>query len=187
VTVGVASTVARAALSRPLFTVPLFHMLCSYLQCTFEIWAFVQCCAPATAIAISVLSCSLCCCLQRTCEIWAFAFSFAWRYFLLNQKWTYPKKQGGMTPAAVSSRKSELAGALHCSHISYAIDIADEFLLSSGRCPTVSGNRATGFVAAGLALHVITSSFLVYAFCAHRQQQCLLRRTSVFTSALKKR
>jgi hypothetical protein len=49
--------------------------------------------------------------LQRTCEIWAFAFSFAWRYFLLNQKWTYPKKQGGMTPAAVSARKSELAGA----------------------------------------------------------------------------
>ncbi|WIA38180.1 hypothetical protein OEZ86_001530 [Tetradesmus obliquus] len=46
---------------------------------------------------------------QRTCEIWAFAFSFAWRYFLLNQKWTYPKKQGGMTPAAVSARKSELA------------------------------------------------------------------------------
>jgi hypothetical protein len=49
-------------------------------------------------------------CLQRTCEIWAFAFSFAWKYFLLNQKWTYPKKQGGMTPAAVSDRKKELAG-----------------------------------------------------------------------------
>jgi hypothetical protein len=49
-------------------------------------------------------------CLQRTCEIWAFAFSFAWKYFLLNQKWTYPKKQGGMTPQAVSDRKKELAG-----------------------------------------------------------------------------
>lgn len=51
-----------------------------------------------------------CVCLQRTCEIWAFAFSFAWKYFLLNQKWTYPKKQGGMTPQAVSDRKKELAG-----------------------------------------------------------------------------
>lgn len=48
---------------------------------------------------------------QRTCEIWAFAFSFAWRYFLVNQKWTYKKKEGGMTPAAVSKRKQELAGA----------------------------------------------------------------------------
>jgi len=47
--------------------------------------------------------------LQRTCEIWGFAFSFAWRYFLLNQKWTYPKKAGGMTPEAVSARKRELA------------------------------------------------------------------------------
>lgn len=47
--------------------------------------------------------------LQRTCEIWAFAFTFAWRYFLLGQKWTYPKKAGGMTPEAVSARKRELA------------------------------------------------------------------------------
>eukprot|EP00879_Flechtneria_rotunda_P032356 GHRR01035548.1.p1 GENE.GHRR01035548.1~~GHRR01035548.1.p1 ORF type:complete len:620 (+),score=233.11 GHRR01035548.1:197-2056(+) len=46
---------------------------------------------------------------QRTCEIWAFAFTFAWRYFLLNQKWTYPKSKGGMTPAAVSARKTQLA------------------------------------------------------------------------------
>lgn len=51
-----------------------------------------------------------CCCLQRTCEIWAFALSFAWKYFLLGRKWTYKKKEGGMTPAAVSQRKKELAG-----------------------------------------------------------------------------
>jgi hypothetical protein len=51
---------------------------------------------------------------QRTCEIWAFAISFAWRYFLLNQKWTYPKKAGGMTPEAVSARKKELAGVRVC-------------------------------------------------------------------------
>jgi hypothetical protein len=48
--------------------------------------------------------------LQRTCEIWAFALSFAWKYFLLNQKWTYKKKEGGMNPQAVSARKKELAG-----------------------------------------------------------------------------
>lgn len=57
---------------------------------------------PVAAAATAVV--------QRTCEIWAFAFSFGWRYFLLNQKWTYPKKQGGMTPPAVSERKKELAG-----------------------------------------------------------------------------
>lgn len=44
---------------------------------------------------------------QRTCEIWTFAFTFAWKYFLLNQKWTYPKE--GMTPVNISARKSELA------------------------------------------------------------------------------
>jgi hypothetical protein len=47
---------------------------------------------------------------QRTCEIWGFAISFAWRYWLLSKKWSYPKKAGGMTPAAVSARKQELAG-----------------------------------------------------------------------------
>lgn len=57
---------------------------------------------PVAAAATAVV--------QRTCEIWAFAFSFGWRYLLLNQKWTYPKKQGGMTPPAVSERKKELAG-----------------------------------------------------------------------------
>lgn len=46
---------------------------------------------------------------QRTCEIWAFALSFAWKYFLLGRKWTYKKKEGGMSPAAVSQRKKELA------------------------------------------------------------------------------
>lgn len=44
---------------------------------------------------------------QRTTEIWSFAFSFAWKYFLLNQKWTYGKT--GMTTEAVSARKKELA------------------------------------------------------------------------------
>jgi hypothetical protein len=52
--------------------------------------------------------------LQRTCEIWAFALSFAWKYFLLNQKWTYKKKEGGMIPQAISARKKELAGT-RCS------------------------------------------------------------------------
>lgn len=46
---------------------------------------------------------------QRTCEIWTFAVTFAWRYFLLGRKWTYPKRDGGMTPEAVSARKRELA------------------------------------------------------------------------------
>lgn len=44
---------------------------------------------------------------QRSMEIWGFAFQFAWRYFLLGQKWTYGKV--GMTPEAVSARKKELA------------------------------------------------------------------------------
>ncbi len=44
---------------------------------------------------------------QRTCQIWGFAIQFAFKYFLINQKWTYGKE--GMTPAAVSSKKSELA------------------------------------------------------------------------------
>ncbi|GLC36873.1 hypothetical protein PLESTB_000183500 [Pleodorina starrii] len=44
---------------------------------------------------------------QRTFEIWSFAFQFAWRYVLLNQKFTYGKE--GMTKEAVSARKKELA------------------------------------------------------------------------------
>lgn len=44
---------------------------------------------------------------QRTFEIWAFAIQFAWKYVLLGQKWTYGKE--GMTPPAVSARKSSLA------------------------------------------------------------------------------
>ena len=45
--------------------------------------------------------------MQRTMEIWSFAFSFGWKFFLLNQKWTYGKV--GMTKDLVSSRKKELA------------------------------------------------------------------------------
>ncbi|GFR47545.1 hypothetical protein Agub_g9268 [Astrephomene gubernaculifera] len=44
---------------------------------------------------------------QRTFEIWSFAFQFAFRYLLLNQKFTYGKE--GMTKEAVSARKKELA------------------------------------------------------------------------------
>ncbi|GIM03175.1 hypothetical protein Vretimale_7990, partial [Volvox reticuliferus] len=44
---------------------------------------------------------------QRTFEIWSFAFQFAFRYVLLNQKFTYGKE--GMTKEAVSARKKELA------------------------------------------------------------------------------
>mmetsp|Transcript_29730 Transcript_29730/g.65790 ORF Transcript_29730/g.65790 Transcript_29730/m.65790 type:complete len:842 (-) Transcript_29730:440-2965(-) len=44
---------------------------------------------------------------QRTFEIWSFAIQFAFKYFLLNQKWTYGKE--GMTAEAVSARKKELA------------------------------------------------------------------------------
>ena len=47
--------------------------------------------------------------LQRTIQIWAFAFAFAWKYFLLGQGWTYKGGKKGMTPEAVSARKSELA------------------------------------------------------------------------------
>lgn len=57
-----------------------------------------------------MLAAAVACLIQRTCEIWAFALSFAWKYFLLNKKWTYPKKQGGMTTQAVTERKKELAG-----------------------------------------------------------------------------
>lgn len=46
---------------------------------------------------------------QRTFEIWSFAITFFFKLWLLNQKWTYKKKNGGMTDAAVSARKSELA------------------------------------------------------------------------------
>ena len=44
---------------------------------------------------------------QRSLEIWGFAFQFAFKYFLLGQKWSYGKQ--GMVPEAVSSRKKELA------------------------------------------------------------------------------
>jgi hypothetical protein len=44
---------------------------------------------------------------QRTLQIWTFAIQFAFKYLLLNQKWTYGK--GGMTAAAVSAKKSSLA------------------------------------------------------------------------------
>lgn len=46
---------------------------------------------------------------QRTCEIWSFAFSFAWKYLLVNQAWTYKGGKKGMTPEAISARKKELA------------------------------------------------------------------------------
>jgi len=46
---------------------------------------------------------------QRSAEIWSFAISFGFRYFLLNQKWTYKKAEGGMSKEAVSKRKRELA------------------------------------------------------------------------------
>jgi len=46
--------------------------------------------------------------LRRTLEIWTFAVQFAWRYILINKKWTY-KNPGGMTPEAVSARKKEVA------------------------------------------------------------------------------
>uniref|UniRef100_A0A061RFL6 Abc-1-like kinase n=1 Tax=Tetraselmis sp. GSL018 TaxID=582737 RepID=A0A061RFL6_9CHLO len=45
--------------------------------------------------------------IQRTLQIWTFAIKFAFRYFLLGKKFTFGKE--GMTPAAVSARKTELA------------------------------------------------------------------------------
>ena len=47
--------------------------------------------------------------LQRTLSIWKFAITFAIKYFLLGQKWSYDKKTGGMTTEAISGRKAELA------------------------------------------------------------------------------
>lgn len=44
---------------------------------------------------------------QRTWEIWSFAFTFFFKLWLVNQKWTYKKE--GMTEEAVKSRKRELA------------------------------------------------------------------------------
>lgn len=44
---------------------------------------------------------------QRTWEIWSFAFTFFFKLWLVNQKFTY--KKNGMTDQAVSARKSELA------------------------------------------------------------------------------
>lgn len=47
---------------------------------------------------------------QRTWQIWTFAIAFAWRYWLLGRKWSYPKKsKGGMSEEAVAARKRELA------------------------------------------------------------------------------
>lgn len=46
---------------------------------------------------------------QRSMEIWGFALQFAIKYFLLGQKWSYNKKEGGMTPETISARKKELA------------------------------------------------------------------------------
>lgn len=43
---------------------------------------------------------------QRTLEIWGFVLKFAWRYVLLNQKWTY-KKAGGMTKENVSQVRQQ--------------------------------------------------------------------------------
>ena len=40
---------------------------------------------------------------QRSLEIWGFAFQFAFKYFMLGQKWTYGKE--GMVPGPVSARK----------------------------------------------------------------------------------
>jgi hypothetical protein len=37
-------------------------------------------------------------CLQRTLEIWTFAIQFAWRYILINKKWSYKNKE--MTPVS---------------------------------------------------------------------------------------
>jgi hypothetical protein len=44
---------------------------------------------------------------QRPLCFRALVPQFAWRYLLLNQKWTYGKE--GMTKEAVSARKSEVA------------------------------------------------------------------------------
>jgi predicted unusual protein kinase regulating ubiquinone biosynthesis (AarF/ABC1/UbiB family) len=44
---------------------------------------------------------------QRTWEIWSFAFTFFFKLWLVNQKFTY--KKNGMTEAAVTERKKELA------------------------------------------------------------------------------
>lgn len=45
---------------------------------------------------------------QRTLQIWSFGIQFAFKYILLNQKWTY-SKETGMTKEMVSERKKELA------------------------------------------------------------------------------
>jgi len=47
---------------------------------------------------------------QRTWEIWSFAFTFFFKLWLVNQKFTY--KKNGMTEQAISARKSELAAWL---------------------------------------------------------------------------
>ena len=46
---------------------------------------------------------------QRTWEIWTFAATFFFKLWLVNQKFSYKKSQGGMTVEAVSARKSQLA------------------------------------------------------------------------------
>ena len=47
--------------------------------------------------------------LQRSFEIWRFIFSFFIKRWLLNQKWTYSKKEGGMTDDAKLARTKQLA------------------------------------------------------------------------------
>ena len=63
--------------------------------------------SPAPAVCFPLRPCSPPPPPQRTFQIWSFAFQFAWRYLLLNQKFTYGKE--GMTKEAVSARKKELA------------------------------------------------------------------------------
>ena len=52
---------------------------------------------------------------QRTLEIWGFAIQFGFKYFLLNQKWTYKKEEGGMSKEAVSARKK--VGTMHVAYV----------------------------------------------------------------------
>jgi len=47
--------------------------------------------------------------LQRSLMIWTFVFKFFVKRALVNKKWTYSKRQGGMTEEAVKARKAELA------------------------------------------------------------------------------
>ncbi len=46
---------------------------------------------------------------QRTWEIWTFAATFFFKLWLVNQKFSYKKSEGGMTDKAMSAKKSALA------------------------------------------------------------------------------